>query len=315
MFRIVVLNKLNPAGGTRGHHGQRSHTAGENRPEPLQEFGPLLQNGQVCSPVGVKDIVKSHPMECRSQFPGLTGSSGETKTFPNAHTHRRRRLYHHVLIGVIDRPKDTILMAGLLQSAYRANHDALTAIGTGLSLIHICLQCVPSIRRVKHLVLQIMCNSHWRVQPLPIFLKPGIHPAVPGGKERIVLSKLPLRKHKNQMCIRDRNKGLLQVYSGVEFSNFQKAEEEILAQLSACQKGEISPDELEAARRSVVGSLRTTLDAQGRLEEYWLNRAVSGTRFAPEELAEAVKAVSREDVVQEMCIRDSTMSSAASIMS
>ena len=94
------------------------------------------------------------------------------------------------------------------------------------------------------------------------------------------------------------NKGLLQVYSGVEFSNFQKAEEEILAQLSACQKGEISPDELEAARRSVVGSLRTTLDAQGRLEEYWLNRAVSGTRFAPEELAEAVKAVSREDVVQ-----------------
>ena len=64
-----------------------------------------------------------------------------------------------------------------------------------------CLQCVPSIRRVKHLVLQIMCNSHWRVQPLPIFLKPGIHPAVPGGKERIVLSKLRLRKHKNPQPI------------------------------------------------------------------------------------------------------------------
>ena len=63
-------------------------------------------------------------------------------------------------------------------------------------------------------------------------------------------------------------------------------------------KSGFAPDELEAARRSVVGSLRTTLDAQGRLEEYWLNRAVSGTRFAPEELAEAVKAVSREDVVQ-----------------
>mgnify|MGYP002241354967 CR=1 FL=1 len=92
------------------------------------------------------------------------------------------------------------------------------------------------------------------------------------------------------------NKGLLQVYSGVEFSNFQKAAEEILAQLSACQKGEISPDELEAARRSVVGSLRTTLDAQGRLEEYWLNRAVSGTRFAPEELAEAVSHFQGENV-------------------
>lgn len=94
------------------------------------------------------------------------------------------------------------------------------------------------------------------------------------------------------------NKGLLQVYSGVEFANFQTAEEEILAQLAACQRGEIAQEELEAARRSVVGSLRTTLDAQGRLEEYWLNRCVSETAFSPEELAEEVRRVTLEQVVQ-----------------
>lgn len=94
------------------------------------------------------------------------------------------------------------------------------------------------------------------------------------------------------------NKGLLQVYSGVEFANFQQAEDEILAQLKACQRGEITQEEFEAARRSVVGSLRTTLDAQGRLEEYWLNRFVSGTEFAPEELAEEVGRVSLAQVVQ-----------------
>ena len=94
------------------------------------------------------------------------------------------------------------------------------------------------------------------------------------------------------------NKGLLQVYSGVEFANFQKAEEEILAQLAACQKGEISQEEVQAARRSVMGSLRTTLDAQGRLEEYWLNRFVSSTEFAPEALAEEVSKVTLEQVVQ-----------------
>ncbi len=94
------------------------------------------------------------------------------------------------------------------------------------------------------------------------------------------------------------NKGLLQVYSGVEFANFQKAEEEILAQLAACQKGEISQEEFQAARRSVMGSLRTTLDAQGRLEEYWLNRFVSSTEFAPEALAEEVSKVTLEQVVQ-----------------
>ena len=94
------------------------------------------------------------------------------------------------------------------------------------------------------------------------------------------------------------NKGILQVYSGVEFANFQKAEEEILAQLAACQKGEISQEEWEAARRSVMGSLRTTLDAQGRLEEYWLNRFVSGTDFPPEVLAEEVDRVTLDQVVE-----------------
>lgn len=68
------------------------------------------------------------------------------------------------------------------------------------------------------------------------------------------------------------NKGVLQVYSGVEFANFQRAEDEILAQLKACQNGQIDQGELEAARRSMISNLRTTQDSQGRLEEYWLNR-------------------------------------------
>lgn len=94
------------------------------------------------------------------------------------------------------------------------------------------------------------------------------------------------------------NKGVLQVYSGVEFSNFAQAEQEILMQLTACQQGEITKEELETARRSVMSSLRTTLDAQGRLEEYWLNRFVSETNFHPEDLAQAVERVTVEQVVR-----------------
>lgn len=93
------------------------------------------------------------------------------------------------------------------------------------------------------------------------------------------------------------SKGVLLVYSGVEFQNFKRAEEEILAQLQACQNGEITEDELEAARRSAVGTLRASLDAQGRLEEYWLNRFVTGTGFTPEELADEVANVTLEQVV------------------
>ena len=97
------------------------------------------------------------------------------------------------------------------------------------------------------------------------------------------------------------SKGILLVYSGVEFANFQTAEDEILAQLESCQTGNITPEELEAARRSVVGSLRASLDAQGRLEEYWLNRFVTGTAYTPEELAEAVEKVTLDQVVDAAC--------------
>ncbi|MBR2491715.1 MAG: insulinase family protein [Ruminiclostridium sp.] len=97
------------------------------------------------------------------------------------------------------------------------------------------------------------------------------------------------------------SKGILLVYSGVEFANFQTAEDEILAQLKACQTGDITPEELEAARRSVVGSLRASLDAQGRLEEYWVNRFVTGTAYTPEDLAEAVEQVTLDQVVEAAC--------------
>ena len=97
------------------------------------------------------------------------------------------------------------------------------------------------------------------------------------------------------------SKGVMLVYSGVEFANFQKAEDEILAQLTACQTGDITSEELEAARRSVVGSLRASLDAQGRLEEYWVNRFVTGTAYTPEELAEAVEKVTLDQVVEAAC--------------
>ena len=92
-------------------------------------------------------------------------------------------------------------------------------------------------------------------------------------------------------------KGIMLVYSGVEFANFRKAEEEILAQLKACRDGEIGEEELEAARLYAVSSFRTTLDAQGRLEEYWLNRFFTGTDFTPEELAEAISRVTMDEVV------------------
>lgn len=76
-------------------------------------------------------------------------------------------------------------------------------------------------------------------------------------------------------------KDVMLVSSGVEFSKVGQAQDEILAQLQACKDGGFTDDELEWARRSVVSTLMTTLDAQSRLEDYWLGQAAAGLTERP----------------------------------
>ncbi len=96
----------------------------------------------------------------------------------------------------------------------------------------------------------------------------------------------------------ERIKGLMLVSSGIEFDKYQQARDEILAQLEACRRGEISSDELEGARRIVVTALHTTMDSQSRMCDYWLGQAVAGQEEGPEELAARVESVSAQQVAQ-----------------
>ena len=59
----------------------------------------------------------------------------------------------------------------------------------------------------------------------------------------------------------ERNKGLLLVESGVEYKNIEKAKKEILAQLGEIQKGNITDEELEAAKLYMANSFRSVSDA------------------------------------------------------
>lgn len=92
-------------------------------------------------------------------------------------------------------------------------------------------------------------------------------------------------------------KGVMLVSSGVEFDKVGEARSEILAQLEACRKGAFEDWELEGARRSVVSALHSAMDAQARLEDFWLGQAVAGLTEDPEALARRVEEVTREQVV------------------
>ena len=96
----------------------------------------------------------------------------------------------------------------------------------------------------------------------------------------------------------DTHKGLMLVSSGVDFDKVDEAKSEMLAQLEAVKSGDISDEELEAARRSVASDLCACLDSQGELEGFYLANTIDGLEFSPDELAALVCDVSREDVIK-----------------
>lgn len=95
----------------------------------------------------------------------------------------------------------------------------------------------------------------------------------------------------------DRYKGVMLVSSGVEFADKQRAEDEILAQLEACRRGEFEPWEVDGARSYTASSLMTIPDSQSRQEDWWMSQTAAGLAQSPQELAQAVKDVALKDAV------------------
>ena len=93
-------------------------------------------------------------------------------------------------------------------------------------------------------------------------------------------------------------KGLMTVSAGIDENKEQTARNEILAQLEACREGKITNEELVAAKEAVLSSLRTVHDSPGAIEGYYATAALSGVTMDLKDYAEAVSAVSVEDVAR-----------------
>ena len=109
-------------------------------------------------------------------------------------------------------------------------------------------------------------------------------------------------REKLQLCyyagsMLDMHKGLLLVAAGIDFDKKEAAQEEIFRQLEAMRRGEISDEELQAARAGAAADLRTAEDSQGELEGFWLSQIIRGLEYGPAELAELCEDVTKEEVV------------------
>ena len=94
-----------------------------------------------------------------------------------------------------------------------------------------------------------------------------------------------------------RIKGMITVSSGVEAENADKAQKEILNQLEIVKRGEFTDNEFESSIKSICDSFKTYSDSLNSLDLWYALKVHNENIYSPEEMAEKVASVTREDVI------------------
>lgn len=88
------------------------------------------------------------------------------------------------------------------------------------------------------------------------------------------------------------------IESGVETENLDRAEEAILGQLAALQRGEVTKEELEYAKLYMCNSLRAVKDSLHRVESWYMSRAFDRSEMSPGQAADILMKYTVDDVVE-----------------
>ena len=94
------------------------------------------------------------------------------------------------------------------------------------------------------------------------------------------------------------SKGIVTVSAGIDFDKEQQTREEIARQLDAIRMGDITDEELNAAKEALLSSLRGTHDSPGSIEGYYATSALSGMKLTVDAYMEAVRNVTVADVAR-----------------
>lgn len=93
------------------------------------------------------------------------------------------------------------------------------------------------------------------------------------------------------------SKGILTVSAGIDREQEQAVRTEVLSQLDACRRGEISQEELNAAKEALLSSLRGIHDSPASIESYYSTHTLSGTFRSPQQYMDEIRAVTMDSVV------------------
>lgn len=93
------------------------------------------------------------------------------------------------------------------------------------------------------------------------------------------------------------SKGLITVESGIETENAEKALEAIRNELDEVRKGNFTDETVENAKKSLIDTFCSVEDSVIGIDGFMTSQCVSGTFRTPEEYAELLRNVSREEII------------------
>lgn len=108
-------------------------------------------------------------------------------------------------------------------------------------------------------------------------------------------------REKQSLCyycsaIPEMQKGILLIASGIEVADRDKAEAAILREVEACRQGEITAEEILAAKKSIENSIRAMYDEPSAMIAWYFKRGLIGSTESPLSYWEKIQAVTAADL-------------------
>lgn len=94
----------------------------------------------------------------------------------------------------------------------------------------------------------------------------------------------------------EKHKGVILVSAGIQEDKFELARDEILRQLDSLKAGEITEDEFNSARLSLINSTKSIGDSAPLLEDFCLARAIESISPDVDGLISSLEKVNKEEV-------------------
>ena len=95
----------------------------------------------------------------------------------------------------------------------------------------------------------------------------------------------------------EKYKGILYISSGIETQNYEKTTDLIRKQIESIIEGNISDEELENSKISLISSMRSLTDSIGGLSDFKFAQDISKTNLSIEDIINYIDKVTKEEIV------------------